>query len=183
MIDPSLHDCIRGGIDVTPWMTGPPPAKGQYQRYPGRFIYNLIRSRYLEDKNMDILEMFSGGSDLSNFGFKATTTDIRSETGCDIVAPFDNLPVVDNWYGMVIADPPYNKGFANKWINHQKYLPKPKHVLKEAARVVRPGGLILILHIIIIPAYKEFNVKRIALHPIFAGPNNAIRILNVLQKK
>ena len=45
-------------------------------------------------------------------------------------------------------------------------LPKPKHILREAVRLVKQDGLILILHIIIIPAYSEYCVKREALHPI-----------------
>jgi hypothetical protein len=50
-------------------------------------------------------------------------------------------------------------------------------------QVVVGGGLIGILHIIIIPAYKEFDVERIAIHPVLTGPNNAIRCLNVFRKK
>jgi len=39
-----------------------------------------------------------------------------------------------------------------------------------------------ILHIIVIPAYRELGVRRVALHPILAGPNNAIRVLNVFER-
>ncbi len=49
-------------------------------------------------------------------------------------------------------------------------------------RLTKPGGLIAILHIIIIPAYKEYGVERIALHPVLTGPNNAIRVLNVFRR-
>jgi len=38
------------------------------------------------------------------------------------------------------------------------------------------------LHIIVIPAYKELGVERIALHPVLCGPNNAIRVFNVFRK-
>jgi hypothetical protein len=89
---------------------------------------------------------------------------------------------VDN----VIADPPYGDHYQGTWVGLDKTgkneLPKPKLILGEAARLVRSGGLIAILHIIIVPAYKIFGVTRIALHPILAGPNNAIRVLNVFRK-
>lgn len=126
---------------------------------------------------MKVLHMFSGSSEIGD------TTDIREETGADIIAPYDNLPIADNTYDMVIADPPYTVGFSQEWVSTLKDVPKPKRILGEASRVVKPGGLILILHVIVIPAYAIYNVERIALHPILCGPNNAVRVLNVFRKK
>lgn len=109
-----------------------------------------------------------------------TTTDARPETGADIIAPFDAIPLPDCTFAGVLADPPYADHWQGQWHGD---LPKPKHILREAARLTRPGGLIGILHIIVIPAYKELEVTRIALHPVLAGPNNAIRVLNVFRKE
>lgn len=117
--------------------------------------------------------MFSGSTD---FG---VTTDFREETGANIVAPFDRIPMDAGAFDNVLADPPYASHWQGQWHGD---LPAPKHVLREAARLTKPGGLIGILHIIIIPAYKIYGVKRIGLHAIFAGPNNAIRVLNVFRK-
>lgn len=156
------------------WKTGPPPATGQFQRYPSRFWYYFEREYPVKDKK--ILHMFSGSMEWGD------TTDIRSETDPTFVAPYNDLPIEDNTYDLVVADPPYNKGFASEWTTHDKDLPKPKHILIEAARVTKPGGIIAILHVIVIPAYKVANVARIALHGILAGPNNAIRVLNVFRK-
>lgn len=158
-------------IDTTTWLCGSPPNTGQRQRYPGRFLFN-VRRTYPEMVAADALQMFSGASD---FG---VTTDLRAETGADIVAPFDAIPCPDRSFGAVLADPPYADHWQGQWHGD---LPKPKHILREAARLVRPGGLIGILHIIVIPAYREFGVERIALHPVLAGPNNAIRVLNVFR--
>ena len=162
------------GIVTDMWRCGPPPAKGQYQRYPSRFWFYFKKQYPIEDKK--ILHMFSGSLDW------ADTTDIRADTGASIVAPYNNLPIENNTYDLVVADPPYNKGFASEWTTHDDNLPKPKHILLEAARVTKPGGLIAILHIIIIPAYKIAGVERVALHGILTGPNNAIRVLNVFRK-
>jgi len=158
-------------VDFTVWKCGPPPQQGQRQQYPSRFINNL--KKYYDIENKNVLTMFSGNSKIG------TTTDIREETGADIIAPYDNLPIKDSSYDMVIADPPYNDLFAKEW---KKDLPKPKRILIEAARITKVGGLILILHIIVIPAYKEANVSRVAIHPVLCGPNNAIRVLNVFRK-
>lgn len=159
-------------IDTTTWLCGPPSSKGQMQQYPSRFVFNMKKKYPFEDKK--VLTMFSGSSEIGD------TTDIRPETGAKIIGPYDKLPIKNETYDMVIADPPYNKLYAEEW---KSELPKPKRILKEAARVVKKGGIILILHIIIVPAYKELNVERIALHPILTGPNNAIRVLNVFRKK
>ena len=162
-------------ININMWKTGPPPATGQKQRYPGRFWFNF-KKEYPITEQMLVLHMFSGSMDWGD------TTDMRPETGADFVAPYNDLPIDDDIYDLVVADPPYTCGFANEWIEHPKDLPKPKHILLEAARVVKPGGLIAILHVILVPAYKVAGVDRIGLHGILCGPNNAIRLLNVFRK-
>ena len=158
-------------IDTTTWRCGGPSNRGQFQQYPGRFLFNL-RKTYPEMMADDALQMFSGASD---FG---VTTDYREETGADIIAPFDAIPRPDGSFSAVIADPPYADHWQGQWHGG---LPKPKHILREAVRLVRPGGLVGILHIIVIPAYAEFGVTRVALHPVLAGPNNAIRVFNVFR--
>lgn len=161
-------------IDTRTWLCGSPPATGQFQRYPGRFMFNVKRTYPVMLESL-ALHMFSG----SGSGYPSVTTDIREETGADIIAPFDAIPRFDESYDAVLADPPYADHWQGQW---HGALPKPKHILKEAARLTRHGGLIGILHIIVIPAYKELHVERIALHPVLAGPNNAIRVFNVFRK-
>ena len=158
-------------MNVDTWLCGPPPSRGQYQQFPSRFEFNL-RKFYPEIISLNTLQMFSGAK---KWG---VTTDIRKETGCDYVCPFDQMPFKNEQFDNVIADPPYADHWQGQWHGE---LPKPKHILKEAVRVCKKGGLIMILHIIIIPAYKEFGIERIALHPILTGPNNAIRVLNVFK--
>lgn len=158
-------------VAIETWRCGGPPTTGQMQRYPGRFLYNVKQS-YPEFMGDDVLHMFSGSCE---FG---TSTDIREETGADVVAPYDAIPLPDSSFGAVLADPPYAWHWANEW---QAELPKPKRILREAARLVRPGGLIGILHIIVIPAYREIGVERVGLHPVLAGPNNAVRVFNVFR--
>jgi len=137
-------------------------------------MYNFRKNYPLE--GLKVLSMFAGSSELGD------TTDIRPETGAKIVAPYDHLPIPDNTYDLVLADPPYSCGFAKEWTTHPDDLPKPKRILHEAARVTKPGGRIVILHIIVIPAYKTAGVSREALWAILCGPNNAIRVLNVFRK-
>lgn len=155
-------------ISTQTWLCGPPPATRQYQR----FEFNL-KKVYPEFVHPRTLHMFAGSS---TFG---VTTDFREETGADIVAPFDSIPEKDESFENVLADPPYADHWQNQWHGN---LPKPAHILREASRLVKTGGLIGILHIIIIPAYKKYNVERIGIHPILSGPNNAMRCFNVFRK-
>lgn len=158
-------------MDTTTWLCGNPPANGQKQRYPGRFEHNL-RKYYLKD-GMKILTMFSG-----SVGY-GDTTDIRPETGALVVAPYDSLPEYLCDYDIVVADPPYNKGFGAEW---KADLPKPKRIARSAMKALKVGGLFLLLHIIVLPAYKDLGMERVALHPVLCGTNNAIRVLNVMRK-
>lgn len=160
-------------MDFSPWLCGPPPSSGQKQRYPSRFIHNL-KKYYPYVISNNTLHMFSGSSE---FGI---TTDKRN-TGANLVCDYEDLPMYfsNKRFDHVIADPPYADFWQKEWGGK---LPKPKRILDIASQVTKPDGLILILHIIVIPDYKEFNVKRIALHPIFCGPNNSLRCLNVFQK-
>ena len=107
-------------INTQTWLCGNPPKTGQRQRYPGRFLYNL--KKYYLGEGMDVLSMFSGASDIG------VTTDIRPETGADIIAPFTRIPLPDSYFDMVIADPPYNTGYGLEWVKQKNDVPKPKHV-------------------------------------------------------
>ena len=160
-------------MDTTTWRCGSPPNTGQRQRYPGRFLVN-VRRTYPVMVSDGVLHMFSGAC---GFG---TSTDIRPETGADVVAPYDAIPLSDASFDAVLADPPYASHYAGEW---HADLPKPKRILLEAARLVKPGGLIGILHVIIVPAYAVADVDRIAIHPVLTGPNNAIRAFNVFRKR
>lgn len=171
-----------GPVHVCVWTCGPPPKKGQRQRYPSRFWY-YFRQHYPEIipatkrwPEPRVLHMFSGSMKWGD------TTDIRADTGAKIVAPYDLLPIPPARYDWVVADPPYTTGFANEWTTHPKDHPKPRRIQIEAARVTKPGGKIGILHIISVPAYAEAKVRRVGAHFVWCGPNNAVRLFSVFER-
>ena len=160
-------------IDTTTWLCGSPPNRGQFQQFPGRFLYNLKRT-YPDLMQPRTLVLFAGAV---KFG---QTVDSNPEANPLILAEFDAIPKEVGTFASVLADPPYADHWQGQW---HGALPKPKHILRVASEFCEPGGLIGILHIIIIPAYKVYGVERIALHPVLTGPNNAIRVFNVFRKK
>ena len=168
-------------VNMEVWKCTNPSKQGsQSQVFPTRFLRNLERVYPTENKK--VLWMFSG----SMKGNKNNvTTDIREETGADIIAPYDELPLKDNTFDMVIADPPYNELFAKEWSSK---LPKPRRIIKEALRLLKPDGILILLHIVVTPTYQNsllhqgYCFQRVGLHPVLCGLHNAIRVTNVLQK-
>ena len=86
-------------MNTQTWLCGSPPKSGQRQRYPGRFLFN-VRKYYPSMLGQKALHMFSGSSK------EGVTTDLRPETGADIVAPFDAIPRPSSTFDAVLADPP-----------------------------------------------------------------------------
>jgi len=119
------------------------------------------------------LHLFSGST---KYG---VSVDRNVNANPTVVADFNHLPFYPNTFDAVLADPPYADHWQKQWGGD---LPQPKQILRAASRVVRRGGLIGILHIIVIPCYKEFNIERVAIHPILCGPNNVLRAFNVYRK-
>lgn len=159
---------------------GPPPAHGQMQRYPGRFKSELAKY-YPEVLHPQTIHLFSGSCDWGK------TCDMRETTKADFVCDFRDLPnqlPPGQQFEHCIADPPYNDMWHGEWIGSHpelEELPKPKQILSTAAQIVKPGGLVLILHIILVPDYQDLPVKRIDYHPVLAGPNNALRGVSVFK--
>ena len=71
------------------------------------------------------------------------TVDLNPATRPHVVADATRLPFRDRTFDTVIADPPYSPEMAEN-LYATPYLSVPK-LLKEAARVVKPGGYVLLL--------------------------------------
>jgi len=165
---------MKNKVDMTIWKCTNPLRSGQSQAFPQRFLLNL--EKYYPTKGKKVLWMFAGGIR----PFKNNdTNDIRPETKPTYCCDFREIPETKK-YDMIIADPPYNQLFAKEW---KKDLPKPKHIVEKSVKLLKKDGLLLLLHILVVPTYrKESGFERVGLHPILCGLNNAIRVLNVFKK-
>lgn len=109
--------------------------------YPGAFprglLSRMMRRGWWGKKR---LWLFSG----SYKDPEGTTVDIKPELEADIAANCEELPLPTEAYDFVMLDPPYSEEEAGRlydtpWYNIFK-------VMEEAARVCRPGGLVVLLH-------------------------------------
>lgn len=150
-------------------------------QFPRGFMPRIMRKWGRGRK--DRLMMFSGAFHQPGW----MTVDIRPEVKPKIVADCEELPFPDQSFDLVVMDPPYSEKEA-KDLYGLKYV-RMGTALNEAARVLRPGGVLVCLHRIV-PYYwagesKEFRqLKVIGIVGVFtlAGMSN-MRACTVWRKQ
>ena len=115
-----------------------------FGRFPKGWLTHVIKAELLGRIRRDeLLHVCSGtlGPD------EAWTVDIRPEASPRVVASGTALPFADASFKAVLLDPPYSDEYARNLYKTEN--PRPSWLLKEAARVVVPGGRVGILHVAI----------------------------------
>lgn len=144
----------------------PAPVYGQY---PRGLIAKMLP--WLRCDRHQILHVCSGSLPKG----EGIRVDIRPEARPDFIADGRKLPFDDGSHAAVMIDPPYSEGYA-KSLYGVKYA-RPSHLLREAARVVRPGGRIAIVHYITPkPVRGTRLVKAFGLSTGFDMPMRAVTI-------
>lgn len=137
--------------------------------YPAMFIPRILP--WLNCERSEVLHVCSGGLPPG----EGIRVDIRPEALPDILADGRALPLADGSVAAALLDPPYTEHYARDLYGTD--YPRPSHLLREAARVVRPNGRIGFVHYIVpnAPPGCRF-VKAFGLSMGFGYPMRAVTI-------
>lgn len=104
---------------------------------------------------------------------------MRPQARPSVVARGEALPFIDGAFRAVLIDPPYTEEYARNL--YRSEFPRPAHLLREAARVVKPGGRIGLLHIAvpITPPGCDFVTS----FGVVPGPGFRIRAFTVYERQ
>lgn len=108
------------------------------------------------------------------------TVDIRPEKNPSIVADCRSVPLQDESFDFILADPPYAEDYAKNLYGTQDVYPKPGEILKEASRLLKPYGKVGLLHFIVPMSRKP--LKLLGVWGITTGAGYAIRAWSLFEK-
>lgn len=147
-----------------------------FGRYPRGFLEHILKMQLLGDVQRDsILHVCSG-----TLGpFERWTVDLRKQARPTVMASGTALPFKDHSFPAVMMDPPYSDDYARNLYGVEN--PRPSWLLREAARVVQPGGRIGILHVAI--PFSPPECELVNVWGISTGVGFRIRAFTVYQKQ
>ena len=143
---------------------------GYYGEYPPSYI-KRVRSLFPDCNN--VLHAFSGA--VTDGG---VTVDNNKDLNPDIVAEITDLPILDDRFDLVMADPPYSQEDAKKY--GQKKLVNKRLALQELARVTKPGGHIVWLDLMV-PIYKKTITEMVGNICLYTGTNRRVRMISIFK--
>lgn len=145
-----------------------------YGAYPKGFIPWALRMLGCDRCPAEVLHVCSGALTKEDVR-DGTRVDLRPEASPDVVADGRALPFpAASWRGVLI-DPPYSPEYARDLYGTE--YPRPSHLLAEAARVVRFGGRIGILHFLVPSPPKGCEI--VTVRGITQGCGYRIRALTI----
>lgn len=106
--------------------------------------------------------------------------DIRHAMRPSVVADCRVTPFRDESFDWIIADPPYSPEWAANLYGTEESYPRPLQIMREAARLLRPGGRVGLLHFQV-PMFRK-PLRLVSVHGITTGLGYAIRAFTVLEK-
>ncbi len=112
-----------------------------FGQYPTALIPKVLP--WLRCKRSEVLHVCSG----SLKPREGIRVDVRPAARPDVLADGRRLPFADGAMAAVMLDPPYTVQYAQDLYGVD--YPRPSHLLREAARVVRPCGRIAFVHYLV----------------------------------
>lgn len=109
------------------------------------------------------------------------TVDIRPEMKPTFVADARHVPLPDASVRWLMADPPYPEDYAANLYATRADYPRPGELLREAERLLVPGGRVGILHFQV-PMHRS-GLRLVRVWGITQGPGYNIRAWSVYEKQ
>lgn len=147
-----------------------------FGRYPKGFLRHVLKLELLGPvARADILHVCSGTLSES----ERWTVDIRAEARPRVQASGTALPFRDASFPAVMLDPPYSDEYARNLYRVEN--PRPSWLLREAARVVQPGGRVGILHVAV--PFGPPGCRLVNVWGVSTGVGFRIRAFTVYEKE
>jgi SAM-dependent methyltransferase len=107
--------------------------------------------------------------------------DIRPDVAPDILADCRSVPLPDESFDFILADPPYSAEYAANLYGTGEHYPKPGQICREACRLLRPGGRFGIMHFQV-PMFRK-PLKMLGVYGITQGLGYAIKAWTLFTKE
>ena len=111
---------------------------------------------------------------------RGITVDIRPEMNPDVVCDARATPFDDESFDWIMIDPPYSEEYARNLYGTEKHYPKPGQLMREAGRLLKPGGMVGLLHFQV-PMVRK-TLKIVEVRGITTGLGYAIRAFTICRK-
>lgn len=145
--------------------------------YPPSYLRRM-RMLFPDDLDTKVLHLFSGVVERGMW-IDEVTFDIKPDVHPDVIGNAENLSShITQLYSLVLADPPYDE-------NHVKYGTEKvnkRQVVKECAKILRPGGYLVWLDTIIPMWAKADGWKWKGAIAVIQSTQHKVRVATILQK-
>ena len=149
---------------------GPFPNGGGY---PYRFLKHAYDTLGVTDPDK-VLHLCSGSM------LRGIRVDIRPETNPTVVADARKTPFADGSFRWIMCDPPYSEEYAKNLYGTEANYPKPGELLREATRLLEPGGRVGLLHFQV-PMFRK-PLRLVGVWGITTGLGYNIRAWSVFER-
>lgn len=160
-------------IETLAWVLPRPRMKSLYKGgFPLWFEQKLLKLLGFYGDTGRVLHIFGGKAE---YGWRL---DMKAEVEPHVIGDAHHLPFRSNCFDVVIADPPYSNELSKSMYGTGKIM--YKQWAAEAARVCKPGGFVVVYHIVVQTRPKDTVLhKRILLE---VGHNHRIRWVGIFRK-
>jgi hypothetical protein len=167
---------LQRGADESERNDADPDGFAVFGRYPKGFLRHALKVGLLGDVDrQDVLHVCSGT--LSET--ERWTVDLRPQARPRVIADGRSLPFRDASFPAVMLDPPYSDQYARNLYGVEN--PRPSWLLKEAARVVQPGGRIGMLHVAV--PFAPPGCRLVKVYGVSTGVGFRVRGFTVYERQ